>query len=477
MRNLFYFLVGVLMALCASIAMAAAPITSTWYWVGSSGEFSSQSAACADYYGKYTIPNSNYRKDGYEVGQYSSSDARAACIIYEVLVSNGSRSVSVKAVFQSASRTKCADGSAPNTSLPSAQQCADPAPLCTPGKQYSVVVSAGKVIPGTVNTTDMKYPTNIGGCRVYVGGIDHCDVLDSTGDVFCSFRVTEGGQATAGESPTSTSTKPSGTRPTEVPPHNPAQGQGCPKGTVNLGTDSTGGSICGGSGTSPSSPTKTEVKQPATTVNNPDGGTTKTEVSTRTNSDGSTTTTTKTTTTGPDGKVTTSESSVTGNKPTSAGGGAGKDDSSDGKDDFCKKNPQLNACKNSTVAGECENTSCEGDAIQCAILRQQRKQYCESNKDNDQSNLAKAALAGNDPIGGTLPTKQNATTINFQNMNQNSFLGTASCWPDKTISIMGVSVTLPLSKPCEHIAWLRFVMMTIAALVSFKILRGPILGS
>jgi hypothetical protein len=114
------------------------------------------------------------------------------------------------------------------------------------------------------------------------------------------------------------------------------KGRGCPKGTVSLGIDSTGGSICGGSGTSPATPTKTEVKQPTQTTSNPDGSTTKVDSITRTNSDGSSTTTTTTTTTGADGKVTKAESSVTSPKPAGAGGGGGKNDSSDDKkDDFC----------------------------------------------------------------------------------------------------------------------------------------------
>lgn len=368
---------------------------------------------------------------------------------------------------------RCPGGTAPDTTKPTNEQCQAPPPVCTPGKQYTT----GWVPMGKVNAPDMKYPTNLGGCRVYVGGIQECSSDSATGNLQCKFNVTEGGPSQAGESDSPSTPTIENQKPETVPPHNPGAGQGCPKGTVNMGTDSTGGSICGGSGTGPSAPTKNEVKQPPTTVNNADGSSTKTEVTTRTNSDGSTTTTTKKTTTGSDGKVTTSESSVTGDKPATAGGGKGKDDSSDDKNDLCTKNPTLNICRNSSVSGSCDATTCEGDAIQCAMLRQQRKTACEWEKPNDQSNLATQTLGGNDPLKSTLPTKENASQIGFQTLNSNAFLGGGACWSDVTISVMGQSIVVPLSKPCQYIEFLRYVMMTIAALISLKILRGPVLGS
>jgi hypothetical protein len=378
----------------------------------------------------------------------------------------------------------CSDGSAPNTALPEAQQCADPI-VCTPGREFSVTVSQGFKIPGTNKTSDMKAPTNINGCRVYASSeVVECKA-SPTGEVFCTWRATEGGVAPAGETPGSPAVMPTDATPDKVPEHNPALGQGCPKGTVSLGIDSTGQSICGGSGTSPATPTKTEVKEPTTNTTNADGSTTKVETTTRTNTDGSTTTTTKTTTTGADGKVTTTEGSVTGSKPGGAGGVGGGQGTSDAKDedksDLCKQHPELNICKNSEVsAGACaggtDSTSCTGDAIQCAILREQKKQWCELNKENPSATLGNQAVAGNDPIKSTLPTKDNALTINMQSLDQSGFLGGGSCFQNKTVNMMGRSVVLPFSNVCPYLEWLRYVIMLIAALVSFAILKKPVLG-
>lgn len=370
-------------------------------------------------------------------------------------------------------------GTAPNTSLPLAQQCSDPPPLCTPGKQYTV-----EVLMGTVSAPEMKYPTQLNGCRVYVGGVQECNSNKTTGALQCTLRVTEGGVAPTGGTNDSSVAPIADPKPQDVPPHNPGLGQGCPDGTVSLGIDSTGGSICGGKGTSPAEPTKTEVKEPPVTTNNADGSVTKTEVTTKTNSDGSTTTTTKTTNTGTDGKVTTTEKSVTGDKPSTGTSTPekGVDDSKEeDKSDLCKQHPELNICKNSEVIqGSCSNgtdsTSCTGDAIQCAILREQKRQFCELNKENPSATLGNQAIAGNDPIKSTLPTKENASAINMQALSQASFLGGGSCFADKSFSLQGLTVSLPFSKVCPYLEWLRYVVMLIAALVSLKIVSKPVLG-
>ncbi|WP_188381936.1 hypothetical protein [Oxalicibacterium faecigallinarum] len=116
---------------------------------------------------------------------------------------------------------------------------------------------------------------------------------------------------------------PSDSKPEKVTPFNPQTGQGCPAGTTAIGVDSSGTSICAGSGTSPSTPTQTEVREPTVNVTNPDGSTSSTDVIRRTNADGSVTTTTINVNISPTGVKTTTTSTVTGNAP---GGGAGKND-------------------------------------------------------------------------------------------------------------------------------------------------------
>jgi len=303
-------------------------------------------------------------------------------------------------------------------------------------------------------------------------------------DFFCTFTSTRDG----GVTPTGQPAEPQPSldrtqdKPATTGSKSAGEGKSCPAGTMALGVDSTGGMICGGAGTSPTVPPKTEVKTPPVTTNNADGSTTKVETSTRSNSDGSTTTTTTTTVTGANGGTTVTQSTSTSQKPAASGGGGGKNDSSDDKkDDFCIKNPSLNVCKNSEVmAGSCsdgnDSTSCTGDAIQCAILREQKRQYCELQKENDSATLGNQTIAGNDPKKGDLPTKDNAAQISMQSLDQSGFLGGGSCFQDKTFTVQGITVTMPFSKVCPYLEWLRYVVMVIAALVSLKIVSKPVLG-
>lgn len=267
-----------------------------------------------------------------------------------------------------------------------------------------------------------------------------------------------GGLATDGEvspaNPTSAPTVPS-----------PGKDK-CPAGTVSGGIDNTGTPICIGNGTAPSTQDKTTT--PTATVTNPDGSTTATKTETRTNADGSNTTTTTTTTTKSDGSISTSTSSGTSATPS---GVAGKDDG-DNKS-FCQQNPNLTICKNSLVSGECEQTACDGDAIQCAILRQQRKEYCDSLKPDSLSELGNAVLNGADPLQGSLPSPANAQVIDVgTSLDASGWLGGGQCFQDKQISVQGHTVKLEFSKACDYLVALRYVIMVIGSLISFRMLSG-----
>jgi len=392
----------------------------------------------------------------------------------------------------------CSNGSAPDYSKPWEERCdasAPPAPTCVAGTVSRETFFSGRgSLDSPVSQYDLApHPTSDGQCNVDYDTVERCySVKNDAGtgkDFYCVFSGKMDGTASPQGTPEPSMLPPEESRaPAEIK-LNPALGQGCPKGTVNIGTDSTGGSICAGKGTSPQTPPKKEVKEAPTTTTNDDGSTTKTEVTHTTNADGSVTTKTKTTRTDANGRVTTDESSVTGPVPgTGGGGGSGGGGTGGGsggtpgqsdadKNDLCAKNPNLNICRNSSVSGECGNTSCEGDAIQCAIYRSQQKTACQWEKENAANTLYGQVMGGNDPLGNKLPTKENATEIGFDTLDQTAFLGGGACFPDKTIFVMGQSVTLPFSASCQYIEWLRFVMMTIAALVSLKILRGPVLGS
>lgn len=526
MRNAIYFLLGVVLFTLASVASAVAPQTMYWATSGFVSlpvvHFTTRQEAC-DFAGPIwqasgaantTTHFAPYRVNG------NSCEARKANNTFWSF-----------ATVRSA--TLCADGSAPDTSKPLAQQCSDPLPpesncpdvghesgagheayiprltleTCTASCGFT---AAGAMKAGDKFISFGPY-TSTGPCTAGGGGVPDIPAAQ------CSYRGPDGKCEAACPRGSEYRMVPTGAmacvKLSTAEPEKPKDNT-CPRGYMNISpTAATGGVSCaptGGLGdskndgpaTCPSGqksvssnggasycvfenndqqPTNTTTtKTPEVTTTNPDGSTTKTSSTTTTNRDGSTTTGTTTTTIGQDLRATTDYREVTTTTPD------GKPGVSDGKPEdafnLCKTNPGLNICKNSTVSTTvgtdgCAVSSCEGDAIQCAILREQQSQYCKLNTPNAQSTLGNSVLAGNDPLVSTLPTKQNAQTIGMQSLNQNAFLGAAACFPDKTIHVMGRSITLPFSKPCEHIEWLRLVVMTIAGLISLKILRGPVLGN
>lgn len=360
-----------------------------------------------------------------------------------------------------------------------------PPPQCTAGRTFEANISQG--LKTGSGTTDMQWPSNVSGCAVAVDRLIECYSTAPNAEgqrpVFCRYALRETGEAGSGNSQT----------PVPVPtdPKRPETGESpwdkggkCPAGTVNVGTGSNGTPICSGSGTNPPQPPKIEVTQPPVTTQNPDGSTTTVEKTTRSNTDGSTTTTTKTTVTNPDGTTTTTVGSETSLRPGSTTQPGVDDSSDDKKDDFCKQHPELNLCKNSSVSGDCTaGYSCEGDSIQCAIMRQAAEQNCRDKKDRDdlqqsaQYTLGNSILGGNDPLKDTLPSPDKGERFDVDAQLDNSgWLGGGSCFPDKTINVAGWSFTIPFASVCDYLIGFRYLVMLLAAFQSLAILSRGVFG-
>lgn len=221
--------------------------------------------------------------------------------------------------------------------------------------------------------------------------------------------------------------------------------------------------------------TETTTKE----TQSPDGTKTKTETTTTTqqNGDGTGTTTTTTTTTKTDGagNVISKETSTETKKTDK--GNLEDEDSEKKNNEFCKANPNLNICKNSTVEGACENTTCNGDAITCEILKLERANDCEVKKDTPEKTLGKQINSKNDPLQSSLPSLDNAKQVDLTqlNLNANGWGFGGACMQDKQISVMGKFITIPLSSLCEYLLALRYGIMLIASILSFKILSGAVL--
>lgn len=157
----------------------------------------------------------------------------------------------------------------------------------------------------------------------------------------------------------------------------------------------------------------------------------------------------------------------------------------DGKDgkSFCEENPGLAVCRDSTVAGSCAATTCSGDAIQCATLRQAADLNCRQQQEQDAlkasslGELGTAVAAGADPKSADLPTPQNGQSVDIRNVDASGWLGGGALFADKSISVQGHTIVIPLSKALELLLALRYALMVAASLVSFRLLSGAILGA
>jgi hypothetical protein len=133
------------------------------------------------------------------------------------------------------------------------------------------------------------------------------------------------------------------------------------------------------------------------------------------------------------------------------------------------------------VSGTCENFVCNGDAIQCATLREVHDANCKIAADEAAANgsgigkLGKDVIDGNDPDADKLPKPGNGAEVSMASFDQSGWLGGGSCFEDKTFSVLGSDFVIPLSRLCPFLIALRYAIMIIASLASFKIVSGAVI--
>ena len=114
-------------------------------------------------------------------------------------------------------------------------------------------------------------------------------------------------------------------------------------------------------------------------------------------------------------------------------------------------------------------------------MQQEVQARCERKANLDQLNasdvkkLGDGILSGNDPMQPQIDSLKTGSVVSMSNLDQSGWLGGGSCFQDKTFSILGQSVTIQFSQACNALIALRYAVMIIAALVSFRILSGAVI--
>lgn len=126
----------------------------------------------------------------------------------------------------------------------------------------------------------------------------------------------------------------------------------------------------------------------------------------------------------------------------------------------------------STFGGQCEAVTCDGDAIQCAIARDQYRRSCQlMDKESAESQLYAANKGKEGNQTGSLPGNE---TISLQGrIDTSDALGGGSCFGDLNITVWNQAVTLPLSSLCQYLAMLGNILVAVSMLMAARIVtRG-----
>lgn len=342
--------------------------------------------------------------------------------------------------------------------------CVAPAPTCTPPQVLNTATNQCWIPP---DCTDGKLLTSgtfsaaspiatyycVGGCSAvfvgtaptiscaFAGGVGSCDLV-RTGR-FNALGALCGQEAAP-------VTKPA---PNPDSPENKCVASGQTFGTVN------GVTVCVPIGTAGS-----PVPPPL-----PDA----TKSKTVTNADGSTTTTTTNNTVNNNGTVSTT-TTITN---TPAGGGTPTTTTTTKQQDkrgFCEENPTLQICKDSSFSGSCTGSfTCNGDAIQCAIAKEQHTRNCKFfEEDADMNSEFETMKAGenNNPAD-----VENREIVDVQSQLNESSEGIASSCPvDVNFSVSGHTFTLPMSEYCDVLTMLGYISLALAYGVAARILAGSV---
>lgn len=196
---------------------------------------------------------------------------------------------------------------------------------------------------------------------------------------------------------------------------------------------------------------------------------------TTTNSDGSTTSTTTTTNTTSDGDSTTT-TTTTNTTNTPAGGGTPTtttttDSETKPKDSFCIENPDSPLCKQSSFGGSCGSFSCDGDAVQCAMAREQHTRNCTMfETQTAMSQLGNQVADGNDPQAANMPW--DAGKVQSKDLSnvisQQRFLSSGGM-EDKTVTVAGQSFSIPFSKANQVLQIMGAIVVTFSLIAAARI--------
>ena len=139
------------------------------------------------------------------------------------------------------------------------------------------------------------------------------------------------------------------------------------------------------------------------------------------------------------------------------------------KDQFCAENPDSPLCVKGQFAGTCvAGFTCEGDAIQCAMAREQHQQNCKLfGEDKDINSLTNKALNGTDEKSAD-KLRENATQVSVGTFDSSGYGWSHACPSDPSIPLnfggRSAEFSIPFSRICGPLSILSLAGVGITLL-------------
>ena len=140
--------------------------------------------------------------------------------------------------------------------------------------------------------------------------------------------------------------------------------------------------------------------------------------------------------------------------------------------DPCKDNPNAAGCVDRSFDGSCEGMFvCNGDAIQCAIAKEQHRRNCEFfEAKSAASELGQKVIEGTpEPVVGDPRTSPEVVDVGAA-MSGVSMQGGGTCPLPSSLSVAGHSISLPQAAGCDLFQKLGYLLVAITSIACVRII-------
>lgn len=178
------------------------------------------------------------------------------------------------------------------------------------------------------------------------------------------------------------------------------------------------------------------------------------------------------------GKCEVTKTSTTVNNTTNTTVGGSSSTTTVDKKAFCAANNTADVCKNEhgesegggKFGGNCSaGFTCEGDAIQCSIAKEQHKRACEVFDEKNPDYLLYGREKGKQGIQRGESEDGGESHDLAGLIKTESLIGSGSCIQNLTVQFMGKPVTIPFSSLCPYLQMLGNILVAVGMLMAIRI--------